>query len=686
MGTLVIGPRLVSDPTNRSLLERAAVTRNPPSIGQRAGTWLAAALLCLSMLLAPPIGAQQQQQQQQQQPTQTPPPQQAPAETPTITARVEPQQISANVPKTEVLCSGLRRDQRPVLRCSLRFDNQIDVVNSRVVERGANPPVEWTASFRPTPVTDDDSAFFFLIDRTDTRRAATLRTLTRDLTEMLGRKGARQQVAVATYSASLDVLANFTRESREATQALTRVRADGVASEVFRLSIDAIKRLEAVQASSKFLVIMSDGRADDTVIKIEDVADAARKANVRIVAIGYAESEAGRPDLQRLRVLAQQTNGLFIEVPIRTKQIPQDVRQNLFQRFIAGGVLEAEAPGNNLPGAVEVTITYPQDRTLSFAAVLTDTQPNQQPVEQKPMVMDPDQAFEFSVDGIINWLFDPPWRALAAATVLSILVGGLILALARRSARRKAARKAVTQQPPRPIEPIQPPAVSVPPPLSPNPAAAAAVPTAPPSPAFAPAALDKTVVNPPPPPALEPPGPVHHAAQEATEVRFSPTHDAVHIDTPVTLPEPAEIPPDSSADETRISSTSAPEEAMPAMQDGGGAAAKPVSQEPPRPTIAVLQFADNLGTYPMRLHKISIGRHTDNDIRIEDVTVSRHHAIVSLAPNGGFEIHNLTASRSERNPVLVNGIEQDRAVLTDGDEVTIGSVKFRFLVGQSPEL
>ncbi|KAB2848246.1 MAG: VWA domain-containing protein, partial [Hyphomicrobiaceae bacterium] len=429
------------------------MTRKLPSIVSKAGTSLALGLLLVSAVFVAPVAAQQQQQPA---PPTSPP--QTTAETPTITAKVEPQQISPNVPKTEILCSGVRREQRPVLRCQMRFDSQIEVVNARVSERGANPPVEWTASFRPTSVAEDDSAFFFLIDRTDTRRAATLRRLTQDLTEMLGRKGAQQQVAIATYSASLDVLANFTRESREATQVLSRVRADGVASEVFRLSIDAIRRLDSVQAGSKFLVIMSDGRADDTVIKLEDVAEAARKANVRIITIGYAESEAGRPDLQRLRVLALQTSGLFVEVPIRSKQIPQDVRQNLFQRFTAGGVLEAEAPGTKLPGAVEVILSYPNDRSLSFAAVLTDTQPSQPPAEQKPMVMNPDQAFEFTVEGVINWLFDPPWRALAAATVLSILIGGLILAFARRSARRKAAAKKVAA--PRPLE-VSPLAQSV---------------------------------------------------------------------------------------------------------------------------------------------------------------------------------------------------------------------------------
>lgn len=664
------------------------MTRNLPFVAQRAGTWLAAAFLSFFLSVGAAV-AQQQPPPQPQQPQQTPPPQQtqptAPVETPTITARVEPQQISPNTPKTEVLCSGVRRDQRPVLRCTLRFDNQIEVVSAKVSERGANPPIEWTASFRPTSAADDDSAFFFLIDRTDTRRAATLRRLTQDLTEMLGRKGARQQVAVATYSASLDVLANFTRETRDATQALTRVRADGVASEVFRLSIDAIKRLEAVQASSKFLVIMSDGRADDTVIKIEDVADAARKANVRIIAVGYAESEAGRPDLQRLRVLAQQTNGLFVEVPIRTKQIPQDVRQSFFQRFNAGGVLEAEAPGNNLPGAVEVTITYPQERSLSFNAVLTDTQPNQPPVEQKPMVMNPDQAFEFTVDGIINWLFDPPWRALAAATILSILIGGLILALARRSARRKALAKKATAPPARKVEAVEPLPAAVTPPPAPAFANNPPPPSAPPGPGASAPALDNTVVNaPPPPPAFQP---AHHVSQEATEVRFTPSPDVVHIDTPVTLPEEVELPHDHGAEPTRITPGGPIEVMSPETdtRDGGGAPPPPAVNEPARPTIAVLQFADNLGTYPMRLHKISIGRHTDNDIRIEDVTVSRHHAIVSLAPSGGFEIHNLTASRSERNPVLVNGVEQDRANLADGDEVTIGSVRFTFLIGQSPD-
>jgi hypothetical protein len=189
-----------------------------------------------------------------------------------------------------------------------------------------------------------------------------------------------------------------------------------------------------------------------------------------------------------------------------------------------------------------------------------------------------------------------------------------------------------------------------------------------------------TVVN-VSPQALDPQPPLH-PPQEATEVRFTPAADVIQFDTPVTIPDPNEVRQDGSDAATAISTGAAEDERA---EDRAEQAAEPM--QPPaqqRPTIAVLEFADNLGSYPMRLQKISIGRHTDNDIRIEDVTVSRHHAIVSLAPNGGFEIHNLTSGRSERNPVLVNGVERDQATLADGDEVTIGSVRFRFLIGQAP--
>ena len=80
---------------------------------------------------------------------------------------------------------------------------------------------------------------------------------------------------------------------------------------------------------------------------------------------------------------------------------------------------------------------------------------------------------------------------------------------------------------------------------------------------------------------------------------------------------------------------------------------------------------------PVTKPEVIIGRHSQDDIRLADVRVSRHHA--RLVQSGdGYEIHNLTAVRSEPNSMLVNGIEKEHTPLRDGDVVSLGGVTFKF--------
>jgi pSer/pThr/pTyr-binding forkhead associated (FHA) protein len=76
--------------------------------------------------------------------------------------------------------------------------------------------------------------------------------------------------------------------------------------------------------------------------------------------------------------------------------------------------------------------------------------------------------------------------------------------------------------------------------------------------------------------------------------------------------------------------------------------------------------------------EVVIGRHSEDDIRVPDVRVSRHHARLVAKRGGGFEIHNLTAVRSEPNPMLVNGEAREHADINDGDVVSLGGVNFTF--------
>jgi FHA domain len=103
-----------------------------------------------------------------------------------------------------------------------------------------------------------------------------------------------------------------------------------------------------------------------------------------------------------------------------------------------------------------------------------------------------------------------------------------------------------------------------------------------------------------------------------------------------------------------------------------------VAPHPEDRLVATLAFDGPPGMVPVKRGEVVIGRHSSDDVRIPDVRVSRHHARLVARGDGGFEIHNLTAVRSEPNPMLVNGASREHADIADGDVISLGGVSFKF--------
>lgn len=72
--------------------------------------------------------------------------------------------------------------------------------------------------------------------------------------------------------------------------------------------------------------------------------------------------------------------------------------------------------------------------------------------------------------------------------------------------------------------------------------------------------------------------------------------------------------------------------------------------------------------------RTTIGRSPDCDIFLDDVTVSRTHAVV-LSKDGAFVIED----QSSLNGTFVNKRRIDSSPLVDGDEVQIGKYRLTFL-------
>lgn len=82
------------------------------------------------------------------------------------------------------------------------------------------------------------------------------------------------------------------------------------------------------------------------------------------------------------------------------------------------------------------------------------------------------------------------------------------------------------------------------------------------------------------------------------------------------------------------------------------------------------------GTVALAGQVVRIGRHPDNDIRLTDRSVHRHHAVIERTPEEAFLIVDL--SGKDGDGVRVNGQPTERMQLADGDVIELGRARLRF--------
>jgi hypothetical protein len=151
------------------------------------------------------------------------------------------------------------------------------------------------------------------VDVSDPARLATVsqqRTLLREWFATMN--GTHYLLGLAVFADRMRVMAPLGSDTANLSEALTKVVAAGHSTAFYRSILDGLALLKNVKASRKSLWVFSDGIAEDTAYQHEDVVLAARDAKAIIVGLGYPERDSQRPELQRLRRLAEETGGYFV--------------------------------------------------------------------------------------------------------------------------------------------------------------------------------------------------------------------------------------------------------------------------------------------------------------------------------------------------------------------------------------
>ncbi len=91
--------------------------------------------------------------------------------------------------------------------------------------------------------------------------------------------------------------------------------------------------------------------------------------------------------------------------------------------------------------------------------------------------------------------------------------------------------------------------------------------------------------------------------------------------------------------------------------------------------LLLVKRGPNAGsTFLLNEAETSVGRNTESAVFLDDITVSRAHAVFEHRPGDGWYVRDV----GSLNGTYVNGEQVDQTKLASGDEVQIGRFKLTF--------
>jgi pSer/pThr/pTyr-binding forkhead associated (FHA) protein len=192
-------------------------------------------------------------------------------------------------------------------------------------------------SFEPFPYGDSLSSILFLIDTSDPARQPVIDRNLQQIGEMLKAAKPHQRFGLAIFDSDLIVKVAPGSQPAEVAAALKDIKAAGKTTELYRSVMSGITRVGVVPAARKAVFVFSDGLAEDTAYKSEDVIAAGRAAEVMIYGFGYARTPAQSVALQNIRRLAEDTGGRYFSADAQNN-LPAEALSEPFAAMDAGGI------------------------------------------------------------------------------------------------------------------------------------------------------------------------------------------------------------------------------------------------------------------------------------------------------------------------------------------------------------
>lgn len=290
----------------------------------------------------------------------------------------------------------------------------------------ANEKVLDGAVFTPYSGTGSTSAMLFLIDTSNPKRSATVKRNIKIVRDQLRFSSASRLVGLATFASNLELIFKPEESHNSVESKLSNIVANGAATEFFSNSLEGIKILKDVKADRRALIIMSDGKAEDTAYNRLDVVTAAKEAGVTIIGLGFAETQSETPSLQEIQRLAEDTGGHFVSV-VAAQPFPEDFLINLPKYIENGGSIKA--PLQDISGSINATLVanIRGGKTFSFTDTIEVATTAPSIPKEPALIAKIYRSFDGIAPGASSWAENNSLLAYLLLAILPLIILAAIL-------------------------------------------------------------------------------------------------------------------------------------------------------------------------------------------------------------------------------------------------------------------
>ena len=214
-------------------------------------------------------------------------------------------------------------------------------------------------------ISERKTLIYILIDISNPRRQAIVEKKVLAVKKILESANNNTHIGIATFYDGLQELSETTNNTITLEQSLEDIQAVGQITELYRSILEALEKVKEIAADRHFIMVLSDGNAEDTAYSQADILNA--KNSVGIISLGYPNSQTDRIYLQTLRQLSEETDGIYLEASVEESVILDQTLIDIVPTLESGGVIDIDLSKNYTAGNVlTVGIKTIQDEEIEF--------------------------------------------------------------------------------------------------------------------------------------------------------------------------------------------------------------------------------------------------------------------------------------------------------------------------------